>query len=230
MQRSPDSATRIETVEMHTGGEPVRIVTSGYPTIEGATLLDKRRFAREQLDRNNVDLMWGAAHFEGPNLLQIQKADSQEMITGDVFVIATGTRPATPASVPFNDTSVFTSDGLLKVKTLPKSLIVVGGGVIGVEYACMLGALGALGGTGEGGGLAAALGGLPPVTVSASITVPGAIVSVEPPDGVIAGSTATWTISFPITDTASAERIGARRTVRFRAPKGTRFPDALVSR
>ncbi|GAB2178048.1 proline racemase family protein [Dongia sp. agr-C8] len=51
MQRSPDAATRIETVEMHTGGEPVRIVTSGYPAIEGATLLDKRRFARENLDR-----------------------------------------------------------------------------------------------------------------------------------------------------------------------------------
>jgi hypothetical protein len=98
------------------------------------------------------------------------------------------------------------------------------------DLAGMIGALGALGGTGEGGGLAAALGGLPPVTVSASITVPGAIVAVEPPDGVIAGSTATWTISFPITDTASVERIGARRTVRFRAPKGTRFPDALVSR
>jgi trans-L-3-hydroxyproline dehydratase len=51
MQRSPDSETRIETVEMHTGGEPVRIVTSGYPVIEGATLLEKRRFARENLDR-----------------------------------------------------------------------------------------------------------------------------------------------------------------------------------
>jgi proline racemase len=51
MQREPDATTRIETVEMHTGGEPVRIVTAGYPAIEGPTLLDKRRFAREQLDR-----------------------------------------------------------------------------------------------------------------------------------------------------------------------------------
>ena len=50
MHKSPDSETRIETVEMHTGGEPVRIVTSGYPAIEGATLLEKRRFARENLD------------------------------------------------------------------------------------------------------------------------------------------------------------------------------------
>lgn len=42
---------RIETVEMHTGGEAVRIVVAGYPEIEGATILDKRRFARERLDR-----------------------------------------------------------------------------------------------------------------------------------------------------------------------------------
>jgi trans-L-3-hydroxyproline dehydratase len=51
MERIPDATTRIETIEMHTGGEPVRIVTAGYPPIEGKTLLDKRRFARETLDR-----------------------------------------------------------------------------------------------------------------------------------------------------------------------------------
>jgi len=43
--------TAIETVEMHTGGEPVRIVTAGYPAVEGATILDKRRYAAEHLDR-----------------------------------------------------------------------------------------------------------------------------------------------------------------------------------
>ncbi len=97
---------------------------------------------REHFDRNGVDLMWGAASFEGPNLLNIQKTDATEMLTADHFLIATGTRPATPISVPFNDSTIFTSDGLLKLKTLPKSIIIVGGGVIGVEYACMLGALG----------------------------------------------------------------------------------------
>jgi trans-L-3-hydroxyproline dehydratase len=51
MELIPDAATRIETIEMHTGGEPVRIVTAGYPAIEGKTLLEKRRFAREELDR-----------------------------------------------------------------------------------------------------------------------------------------------------------------------------------
>ena len=58
MQRSPDATTRIETVEMHTGGEPVRIVTAGYPAIEGRTLLEKRRFAREQRDRFRTLIMF----------------------------------------------------------------------------------------------------------------------------------------------------------------------------
>jgi len=56
--RNPDSGTRIETVEMHTGGEPVRIVTAGYPIIEGTTLLEKRRFARENLDRFRTLIMF----------------------------------------------------------------------------------------------------------------------------------------------------------------------------
>jgi NAD(P) transhydrogenase len=86
--------------------------------------------------------MWGAASFEGPQLLHVQKSDNTELVTGDTFLICTGTRPATPISVPFNDSTIFTSDGLLKLKSLPKSIIIVGGGVIGVEYACMLGALG----------------------------------------------------------------------------------------
>lgn len=58
MQRSPDSTTRIETVEMHTGGEPVRIVTAGYPEISGTTLLEKRRFARDHLDRFRTLIMF----------------------------------------------------------------------------------------------------------------------------------------------------------------------------
>ena len=53
----PDAATRIETVEMHTGGEPVRIIVSGYPALNGATLLDKRREAKERFDHLRRGLM-----------------------------------------------------------------------------------------------------------------------------------------------------------------------------
>lgn len=97
---------------------------------------------RDQFSRNNVELIWGHAHFEGPNLVQVQRDDSAEMITGDKFLLAVGTRPARPESVPFNGHNVFTSDGLLKLERLPKSIIVVGGGVIGTEYACIMATLG----------------------------------------------------------------------------------------
>jgi NAD(P) transhydrogenase len=97
---------------------------------------------RDHFDRNNIELIWGRASFEGPNLLLIERPGDSEMITADKFVIATGTRPAKPKSIPFNDHNIICSDALLKLQGLPKSMIVVGGGVIGVEYACMLATLG----------------------------------------------------------------------------------------
>ena len=97
---------------------------------------------REQFERNGVDLIGGAAHFEGPNLVQITRPNDNELVTADKFILATGTRPAKPSTVPFNNTSILCSDSLLSLDHLPKSMIVVGGGVIGVEYACILVTLG----------------------------------------------------------------------------------------
>lgn len=96
----------------------------------------------DAFDRNNIDLIWGAAHFEGPNLLQIVRPDETEMVTADKFLLGIGTRPARPDDVPFDDETVFTSDEILKLDHLPKSMIVVGGGVIGTEYACIMATLG----------------------------------------------------------------------------------------
>ena len=97
---------------------------------------------RDQFERNHVDLIWGAARFEGPNLLHIERGNESEMITGDKFLLGVGTRPAKPAHVPFNGKSIFCSDDLLKLDHLPKTMVVVGGGVIGVEYACIMATLG----------------------------------------------------------------------------------------
>ena len=97
---------------------------------------------RDEFDRNGVDLLWGEAHFEGPNLLQVCRGDETELITADKFLVAIGTRPATPDSVPFDGKTVFTSAQLLKLDSLPKTMIVVGGGVIGCEYACIMSTLG----------------------------------------------------------------------------------------
>ncbi len=97
---------------------------------------------RDQFDRNGIDLIWGAAHFEGPNLLQVEREDETEMLTADKFMLGVGTQPARPEHVPFNGSTVLCSDQLLKLEKLPKSMIVVGGGVIGCEYACIMATLG----------------------------------------------------------------------------------------
>lgn len=97
---------------------------------------------RDQFERNHIDLIWGTAHFEGPNLLQIERENEAEMITADKFLVGVGTKPARPKTVPFNGKTVMTSDELLRLNRLPKTMIVVGGGVIGTEYACIMATLG----------------------------------------------------------------------------------------
>ena len=97
---------------------------------------------QEHFDRNGIELIWGAARFHDDTVLYVDRPNDFEVLSGERFIICTGTRPAKPESVPFNKGTIFTSDGLLKLETLPKTMIVVGGGVIGVEYACMLATLG----------------------------------------------------------------------------------------
>jgi NAD(P) transhydrogenase len=97
---------------------------------------------RDHFDRNGVELVWGSARFEDAHTLHVRRPDDFETLNADFFVIATGTRPAKPQSVPFDDKTIFCSDALLKLEALPKTMIVVGGGVIGVEYTCMLAAMG----------------------------------------------------------------------------------------
>ena len=97
---------------------------------------------RDHFDRNGVELIWGAANFIDGHTLHIQRPDDFETLSADFFLIGTGTRPAKPKSVPFDDKTIFCSDALLKLESLPKTMIVVGGGVIGTEYMCMMQALG----------------------------------------------------------------------------------------
>jgi NAD(P) transhydrogenase len=97
---------------------------------------------RNHFDRNGVELIWGTAKFHDDNVLYIDRGETFELVSAEIIIIATGTRPARPASVPFDDRTILTSDDLLKLDHLPKTMIVVGGGVVGTEYACMLAALG----------------------------------------------------------------------------------------
>lgn len=95
-----------------------------------------------QFDRNGVDLIWGRATFIGPNQVEVDGPNGVETIEADRFLIAVGTRPAKPPSIPFDSSTVITSDDIRQMDRIPRTMIVVGGGVIGSEYACIMATLG----------------------------------------------------------------------------------------
>jgi NAD(P) transhydrogenase len=99
---------------------------------------------RNQLMRNRVDLLEGHGRFTDPHTIEIEDPTRREKLTisGKYIVIATGTTPARPSGVEFDDDRVLDSDGILDLKSLPASMVVVGAGVIGIEYASMFAALG----------------------------------------------------------------------------------------
>jgi len=97
---------------------------------------------RNQLNRNGVDLLHGTASFVDPHTVAVSGGHGARHITGDFILIATGTTPARPDSVEFDGKRVIDSDGILHLDPLPRSLVVVGAGVIGIEYASMFAAVG----------------------------------------------------------------------------------------
>jgi NAD(P) transhydrogenase len=97
---------------------------------------------QDQLGRNRVQLIHGAARFVDDHTVSILGKSGVTQLTADNIVIATGTRPARPANVAFDDLSVLDSDGILCLERIPASLVVVGAGVIGIEYASIFAALG----------------------------------------------------------------------------------------
>ena len=99
---------------------------------------------RSQLMRNHIELIAGAASFLDPHTLSIdiEGSGSHRTLTADKVVIATGTTPARPEHVDFDGVRVLDSDQILTLDTVPDSLVVVGAGVIGVEYASIFAALG----------------------------------------------------------------------------------------
>lgn len=96
---------------------------------------------RSQLARNHVTLLQGTGRFLDEHTIGVT-GDEEKKITAEKIVIATGTSPARPDSVEFDDRTVIDSDAILRLDRVPETLVVVGAGVIGIEYASMFAALG----------------------------------------------------------------------------------------
>jgi NAD(P) transhydrogenase len=148
------SKTLRESVVYLTGLSQRGIYGQSYRVKEDITIEDLRARAndvirteidviRDQLVRNHVTLMDGSARFVDPNTVVVERSDGGERkVEAEHIVIATGTKASRPASVEFDDRTVFDADGLMGVERIPGALVVVGGGVIGIEYASMFAALG----------------------------------------------------------------------------------------
>jgi NAD(P) transhydrogenase len=98
---------------------------------------------RNQLSRNRVTLLTGSGRFVDPHTLAIADPGGREhTVRAEKVVIATGTVPARPSTVDFDDVTIIDSDGIVNLDRVPRSMVVVGAGVIGIEYASMFAALG----------------------------------------------------------------------------------------
>lgn len=103
----------------------------------------ERTRVMHNLRRHGVDLYIGAATFIDAHTVAVRPARAAEIqLCGDVILIATGSTPHRPALYPFHDPRVYDSDTILNLHDIPPTMLVVGGGVIGCEYACMFAALG----------------------------------------------------------------------------------------
>lgn len=95
-----------------------------------------------QLSRNNIELTNGVATFIDPHTIRVENSRGAQTCSAETIIVATGTKPACSPKVPVNGRNIINSDQVLDMPEIPKTLIVVGGGVIGVEYACMFATLG----------------------------------------------------------------------------------------
>ena len=96
----------------------------------------------DALGRNNVELVHGLASFVDPHTVRVDAVHGHRLLTADHILLAVGTRPSKPQSIEPDRQTVITSDEVLTLQQLPRTLAVVGAGVIGIEYASMFAALG----------------------------------------------------------------------------------------
>jgi NAD(P) transhydrogenase len=130
-------------------GEHVRVEIP--PDLQLASLMTRMEsvvkahvdYQGRQMARNGIELVHGRARFVDPHTIAVEGVYGRtRLIGGDTIVVATGSRPRTPPGIPVDHEHVYDSDSVLGMSYLPKSLVVLGAGVIASEYATIFAALG----------------------------------------------------------------------------------------
>lgn len=147
----PSKALREAIIKATYGYDPWSTradVQRGHITIEKLMdscqkiIAQEIHIVRSQLERNGVILLNGIARFEDSETVYVEGNRFKGRVRAEKFIVAVGTVPAKPGEIPFDGESIFTSDDLIQLKSIPKSMLVLGGGVIGTEYASMFARLG----------------------------------------------------------------------------------------
>lgn len=95
------------------------------------------------IERHGVDVIYGTGSFIDSHTIHVEMESGACLdLTAEVVLIATGSCPFRPSNIPFDDDTVYDSDTILQIDNIPKSMTVLGAGVIGCEYACIFAALG----------------------------------------------------------------------------------------
>jgi NAD(P) transhydrogenase len=109
-----------------------------------SVLVEEKNIILRQFKKNGINLIQGEARFENQHTLIIVDSEYRlkYQVRAETFIIATGSNPRNPSGVPFDNEVILDSTSLLKIGKVPKSMIVLGGGIIGSEYASFFAALG----------------------------------------------------------------------------------------
>ena len=103
---------------------------------------DEHKIIERNIQRHNITLLHGEASFKDVHTLRVTSSAGEMEISGDIILIATGSAPFHPPEIPFDENLIYDSDSILHMNRIPETMAVVGGGVIGTEYASIFTALG----------------------------------------------------------------------------------------
>ncbi|MBE7550179.1 MAG: Si-specific NAD(P)(+) transhydrogenase [Anaerolineales bacterium] len=110
---------------------------------EQVVVSQERQIIEQNLARHKVEIVWGSGSLVNPHTVRVQTPSGETRnLNTDFILIATGSSPFHPPDVPFDQELIYDSDSILNMKFIPKCMAVVGGGVIGCEYASLFTALG----------------------------------------------------------------------------------------
>lgn len=119
-----------------------RIAMSDLVFRAQAVMVREIEVIKAQLRRNYVTTFEGTARFTDPHTIEVNSDDGSQLLRGHHILVACGTRPAHSADIPIDGKRIFDSDQVHGLEEVPRELVVVGAGIIGLEYASMFAALG----------------------------------------------------------------------------------------